>query len=898
MKSFARLAIPVAFLLAACGDEVTQINQTGLEVYSTEKDLPKCTDKNEGEQALVKGEASMRVCFEGTWYSMPLGAGNASDFSCTTKELKDGSGLKIVCNGDSIGVVLNGSDGKNGKNGKDGSDGEDGKDAVLPNDTLDCDSECIPVSLDSLAGYSQKGPFLKGSTVYLYELNNGYTLKQTNGNFTSYITRDDGRYKFTARDMISQYAMIVVDGYYRNEVTGEPSNAPIRLRALTNLRKHSDANINLLTTLEFDRVYHLVTLGDKDGNKLTVKQAKKQAQNEILKAFHIELDENTDAEDLNVFGKTDADAALLAISILMQGEGNETDLSVLLTEISNDMEADGTWDDSTARAKIADWAATVDTANKLGVFRSQVAGWGLGDSTVPYFEKIIRKFWSIENRLGECGDLVPVGTVRHVANPKSEKYYAKDYTDTKNTDIRFICVDADSAKWRPATNIEKDTIGQGKIGARDGKVVHGKVNKDSVYVLENGNWRHGTALDTVVEVGGCIWDRRDTVAVGKNGKWYKCDSSIVMNVEESSWKGAWREATTIEMDTATWGPGQEGDIRDGNISDRVYVFQNGHWRLGSKMDKALNQACMQDGIISNTTIGYMYTDEYTEEEEEWNLQGQYYFRCVVNGDTFVEGDTYSWVLDNLHTKTDEYLSECKVDGAYSHGEIIEYYVCDDGEFRNTTRIEKNLRLGCVSYNRGIQRVLDSSSYTCTSDGWTFDSVNVIVDKRNAHLYKTIKMGSQYWMAENLNLNIEDSFCYDDLEDNCETYGRLYKWEAALNACPTGWHLPSSDEFSQLEDFAGGHYDAERHLKAKEGWSYSSNVHSPDDKYGFSALAAGCYRCVQGETYTGKGQKAHFWSSSENYGKKYSVSLSYDSYYLGGGGYDNSPGLSVRCVKDD
>ena len=158
--------ISAALLLAACGDEVTEVTnvyQSGLEVVDSVKDLPKCTDENEGNQAVVKGETSIRVCIDGDWVTMTSDAGN-DDFSCKTEELKDGSGLKIVCNGDSIGVVYNGAQGEAGK------DGEDGRDAEIPNDTLANDSERVAVSLDSLVGYTQKGPFLKGSTVYLYEL--------------------------------------------------------------------------------------------------------------------------------------------------------------------------------------------------------------------------------------------------------------------------------------------------------------------------------------------------------------------------------------------------------------------------------------------------------------------------------------------------------------------------------------------------------------------------------------------------------------------------------------------------------------------------------------------------------------------------------------------------------
>ena len=379
--ALAGFSLLTAALLAACDDTVENVYQTGLEVFASEDDLPKCTDKNEGEQAFVKGETSVRVCVDKEWIALASDGSYNGDFSCKTIELKDKSGLKIVCNGDSIGVVLNGTDGK------------DGKDAVLPQDSLEADSERVAISLDSLVGVTQKGPFLKGSTVYLYELSDGRTLKQTNGNFTSNIASNDGRYKFTARDLVSQYAMVVVDGYYRNEVTGRISDAPIRLKAITDMRKRNSVNVNILTQLEFDRVYHLVTRGDKNGNKLTVKQAKHQAQKEILKLFGIELDKDTDAEDMDVFGSSDADAALMAISILLQGDRSESNMVALLSEISADIAEDGEWNaehraDST-KALIADWAF----GQNLSKFRKNVNDWGLNkDSTIGDFEKYINNF--------------------------------------------------------------------------------------------------------------------------------------------------------------------------------------------------------------------------------------------------------------------------------------------------------------------------------------------------------------------------------------------------------------------------------------------------------------------------------------------------------------------------
>ena len=428
------IACFVAALFAACGDTVENntINQTGMDIVASEDDLPKCTGDDEGDIVYVKEDKSTRLCVDGEWSVTNLEDLNV-DFSCKTQELKDKSGLKIVCNGDSIGVVLNGAKGDKGDagaNGEQGIQGDKGDTGVGCSvaeqtdstvtvkcgeksfdlkfggnggaddaDTLELDSEKIAISLDTLTGFSQKGPFLKGSTVLLYELSDGRTLKQTNGNFTSEITSDDGRYSFQSRDLVSQYALIVVDGKYQNEVTGKPTTTNIKLQAYTNMLTRKSANVNLLTHLEKNRVFYLVT---KKG--MTVRAAKKQAQAEIFKQFHIDTTGfKSESEDLDVFGKTDADAALLAISILLQGEDDETALSVLLTEISGDMEKDGLWNEGEAaavKAKIADWAMVADLGGFLVKIGDNVTNWGLGEA--PNFEKFIRNYWMRENGVEDC----------------------------------------------------------------------------------------------------------------------------------------------------------------------------------------------------------------------------------------------------------------------------------------------------------------------------------------------------------------------------------------------------------------------------------------------------------------------------------------------------------------
>jgi len=131
--------------------------------------------------------------------------------------------------------------------------------------------------------------------------------------------------------------------------------------------------------------------------------------------------------------------------------------------------------------------------------------------------------------------------------------------------------------------------------------------------------------------------------------------------------------------------------------------------------------------------------------------------------------------------------------------------------------------------------------------------NGLTDSRDSNKYKVVKIGNQIWMAENLNYKTKNSRCYgeesekdetivdmekiklpnDEIQRICKLLGRLYNWLEATASCPSGWHLPSYDEWNTLEKFAGGYSKAAKKLKAKDFW----NVAGTDD-YGFSALPAG------------------------------------------------------------
>jgi len=116
--------------------------------------------------------------------------------------------------------------------------------------------------------------------------------------------------------------------------------------------------------------------------------------------------------------------------------------------------------------------------------------------------------------------------------------------------------------------------------------------------------------------------------------------------------------------------------------------------------------------------------------------------------------------------------------------------------------------------------------------------NTFADARDGKKYKSVKIGTQTWMAENLNYEVKGFFvkgvnkCYENKESNCDKYGRLYDWNTAKTACPKGWHLPSKEEWETLTAAIGGEKTEGKHLKAKSGWNKDGNGL---DSYGFSAL---------------------------------------------------------------
>ncbi|MCP4196774.1 MAG: hypothetical protein GY762_06445, partial [Proteobacteria bacterium] len=189
------------------------------------------------------------------------------------------------------------------------------------------------------------------------------------------------------------------------------------------------------------------------------------------------------------------------------------------------------------------------------------------------------------------------------------------------------------------------------------------------------------------------------------------------------------------------------------------------------------------------------------------------------------------------------------------------------------------------------------------------------DSRDGQVYKTVKLGGQTWLAANLNYETENSWCYGDDPANCDVYGRLYDWEAAKTACPSGWHLPTDEDWvtlityldpetdlsvTDISQIAGGMIKTTGTIEDETGLWAAPNK-GASNITGFSGVPAGTR--FEGGNYQVINLHAIFWSATESENSLvWFMTLDYGllSIYRAEEGEWNmtrGTGLSVRCVND-
>ena len=272
-----------------------------------------------------------------------------------------------------------------------------------------------------------------------------------------------------------------------------------------------------------------------------------------------------------------------------------------------------------------------------------------------------------------------------------------------------------------------------------------------------------------------------------------------------------------------------------------------------------------------------------------------------------------------------------------------YELCGTESYDPATQmcLDNQIVLVCSDSLDGEKITVNGTSYQCWEQKWIEEKANwqylnpaisygMFTDSRDGQVYKTVTVGTQTWMAENLNYDYNEgtakSYCYNDKPDSCAKYGRLYLWSAAMDSagvfsdggkgcgydvecnatepvrgvCPEGWHLPSKEEWSVLFEAVGGEDVAGTKLKSTSGWDYDDHggkTGNGTDESGFSVLPAGL---LGPGNYYYAGESANIWSSTErSSGNAYRWYFHYGNESVLLNYYDDFKdfGYSVRCLKD-
>lgn len=585
----------------------------------------------------------------------------------------------------------------------------------------------------------------------------------------------------------------------------------------------------------------------------SVYAAKKQAAQEIMTAFEFAT-AVTYSEDFAIFQNEGVSATTSA--------GNATLLAISALVMGNrsDAEIQNVIDKFIADIRTdGEWndlqakADMADWAYNLDYGNIRASVKSWNILDIPDFETYLDAYWNNVYGLGGCSV-----NRKDVVSPNTNKL-------SRNLYKYFIC---NGSRWVTATTFQKDTY-EWTTG-KDGEFKKGNVT-DSVYVYDGSKW---IVSERETTIGFC--ETKNVGVVSKfDGTYYICKNN------------AWTEATALEYDTYGL-KGVEGDVKAGVVNkDKYYVYENGAWRIASDQEIAL-------GICTTTREGEVAEDEgvfYTCRSKKWTIA------------TNVEMD----------------LGGCtaKREGEVSKSSEI-YYICKSKNWTTATALEYDT----YGWSAGVEGeikagdVNENTYYEYKNGKWSISSHGFMTDSRDGKTYKTVTIGTQTWMAENLNLNVSGALCYDDDESNCQELGRLYKWSTAQSVCPSGWHLPSSDEFEVLLKFVGDSLELETYnggcltasvcksLRSATGWVRGNGT----DIFGFSGYPAGYAYHSQytGYHYAYKTVVAKFWTTdAHKYDQdyKYNMSLGIDEFDCSGLGslidviHDGWQLMSVRCVKN-
>ena len=485
----------------------------------------------------------------------------------------------------------------------------------------------------------------------------------------------------------------------------------------------------------------------------------------------------------------------------------------------------------------------------------------------------------------------------------------------KGESVSRICVDG---SWQVLFSAAVDKQNELKCSTEslaDGNGVKILCNGDSIGVLLNGvDGANGKSAYEIAKAGGYKGTEAEWLESlngadgangtdGKNGANGKSAYEIAKAGGYTGTEAEWLESLK-GADGANGTDGKNG--ANGKSAYEIakaggYTGTEAEWLESLKGADGANGTDGKNGSNGKSAYEIAKAGGYVGTETEWleSLKG-------TDGKNGMNGKSaYEIAKDGGYTGTEtEWLESLK--GTDANGCFINHEIS-----------------GTASITCGEEKVLLQLG----------SSYKALIDMRDKKSYRTILIGKQRWMAENLNYDdslnyptlVKNSWCYDNLPENCEKYGRLYSWPVAMDSsgrfssdgkgcgfwssctptypvrgiCPEGWHLPAKAEFETLISVVGGDSVAGKVLKSPIGWKLASNG---SGSYGFDALPAGGRSSdfyVNGSyvNFAYEGDLAIFWTSTvESFMYAYGVRFSDDDSVT-----ISSPrrdiGFSVRCLQD-
>ena len=400
------------------------------------------------------------------------------------------------------------------------------------------------------------------------------------------------------------------------------------------------------------------------------------------------------------------------------------------------------------------------------------------------------------------------------------------------------------------------------------------------------------------------------------------------------------------QDTFEWESGYDGEWRKGDFHNPfkyAYDSLQGEWipylgdsvgvacvssKLGevrkrpvtNAFDSGYDKCILKDGyyywVSSATEEDYL---AYGTRDLECGTLGQ--VQKLTNDSTYevvCVGGEFRKATDNdkeeALLKKEMSLNPCGEEEEVRRGksDTTVYFYCYNGEMRFANTMERAMGFGCNADHIGNFQY-QYSIYNCNKFAWSYatDSLvkGTITDKRDGQEYKTIGIGDQLWLAENLKYDVDSSWCYGDTLEYCEKYGRIYQWDVNVgpnakveHICPDGFHVPTRTEWEKLNAFAEKWFPGRTHtprsvLSSSDPMEFEYSVPVGEDLLGFNGIYVG-HRTSKG-LYEGRTYAAYFCSAEQDAeGSAYIYMLRKDDWTISKYTQRADLTCSIRCVKDE